>query len=204
MIIKICGMTRPQDVKFCDQAGADLLGFIFHPPSPRHVTPRWAASQKPHQALKVGVFVHQNLDEIQSLAQQAQVDLLQLHGGHSVEQCRALGPHRVIKTLWPMNYAQVHDLQADMERFAPVCRAFLFDSGTRGGGHGQSLDLDFLRGLTSTHPWYLAGGLGPDNLELVTSCGARGFDLNSGLEKAPGVKDHHKVQQALILLRGQS
>ncbi len=90
-----------------------------------------------------------------------------------------------------------------MARFAPVCRAILFDSGTSGGGHGVSLDPENLRGLAPIHPWYLAGGLGPHNLETMKSCGASGFDLNSGLESAPGVKDHHKVRQALNILRGK-
>ncbi len=203
MIVKICGMTRPEDVEFCDAAGADLLGFIFHAESPRNVAPSWAATQKPSRALKVGVFVRQGVEEIRAIADEAGLDLLQLHGGHTIEQCRELGPERVIKALWPKRYASLALLEEDMARFAPVCRAILFDSGTSGGGHGVSLDPENLRGLAPIHPWYLAGGLGPHNLETMKSCGASGFDLNSGLESAPGVKDHHKVRQALNILRGK-
>lgn len=202
MIVKICGMTRPEDVACCDQAGVDLLGFIFHGPSPRNVTPAWVATQKPRQALKVGVFVRQDVDEIRRIADEAGLDLLQLHGGHSLEQCRELGPERVIRAMWPQRYATPELLAADMRLFAPVCRAILLDSGTSGGGHGIPLDAAKLRDLDVGHPWYLAGGLGPDNLEGVQACGASGFDLNSGLESAPGIKDHTKVRHALNILRG--
>lgn len=204
MIVKICGMTRPEDVAFCDQTGADLLGFIFHGPSPRNVSPAWVATQKPRHALKVGVFVRQDVDEIRRVADEAGLDLLQLHGGHSVEQCRELGPERVIRAMWPQRYANTALLAADMRLFAPVCRAILLDSGTSGGGHGKPLDTDQLHDLDVNHPWYLAGGLGPDNLARVLACGARGFDLNSGLESAPGIKDHTKVRHALNILRGIS
>lgn len=202
MIVKICGMTRPEDVAFCDQEGADLLGFIFHGPSPRNVTAAWVATQKPRQALKVGVFVRQDVDEILRIVNEAGLDLVQLHGEYPVEQCLALGPERVIRTMWPQRYATPDLLAADMRLFAPVCRAILLDSGTSGGGHGIPLDHAELRGLDVGHPWYLAGGLGPDNLESVKTCGASGFDLNSGLESAPGIKDHTKVRHALNILRG--
>lgn len=203
MIVKICGLTRPEDVEFCDGAGADLLGFIFHGESPRNVSAAWAAQQRPRRALKVGVFVRQAADEIRAIADAAGLDLLQLHGGQSAELCRALGPERVIKVLWPQRYDTLQSLEDDMARFAPVCRALLLDSGTAGGGHGVSLDPGSLRGLAAVHPWYLAGGLGPHNVETVKACGASGFDLNSGVERLPGVKDHRKVQQAMNILRGK-
>ncbi|GAB1411124.1 phosphoribosylanthranilate isomerase [Desulfovibrionales bacterium] len=204
MIIKVCGMTRPEDVKFCDQCGIDLLGFIFHPQSPRNVSVDWAASQKPKRALKVGVFVHQDTQEIAAIADRAGLDLLQLHGSQTPQQCLALGPDRVIKALWPQRYEDMAALEADMEVYAPVCRALLFDSGLAGGGHGQQLDISRLEKLSPGWTWYLAGGLGPHNLMQVKDSGASGFDLNSGLESAPGIKDHGKIEQAYNLLRGNS
>ena len=203
MIVKVCGMTRPEDVEFCDDLGIDLLGFIFHGPSPRNVEPGWVAAQKPRRALKTGVFVRQGVDEICGIAREAGLDLLQLHGGHTPEQCRTLGPERVIKVLWPKRYTTTELLLADMELFAPVCRAILLDSGTSGGGHGTSLDPAELRRLKCPHPWYLAGGLGPHNLETMKTTGAAGFDLNSGVESAPGIKDHEKVRRSVNILRGK-
>lgn len=203
MIIKVCGMTRHEDVEFCDALGIDLLGFIFHPESPRNVAPEWAASQKPGRALKTGVFVGQGVEEISTIARAAGLDLLQLHGGHTVQQCRALGPKRVIKTLWPQRYATTELLLADMLLFAPVCRAILLDSGKSGGGHGTSLNATDLQRLKCPHPWYLAGGLGPHNLTAMKFTGASGFDLNSGVESLPGIKDHDKVRSSFNILRGK-
>ena len=203
MIIKICGMTRAEDVEFCDALGIDLLGFIFHPESPRNVAQDWVATQKPERALKTGVFVRQGVEEIRGIATKAGLDLLQLHGGHTVEQCLALGPERVIKTMWPERYPTVERLASDMLLFAPVCRAILLDSGKSGGGHGRSLAPKDLQRLQCPHPWYLAGGLGPHNLTVMKTTGAAGFDLNSGVESAPGIKDHEKIRHALQLLRGK-
>lgn len=203
MIVKVCGMTRQEDVNFCDALGIDLLGFIFHPTSPRSVAPQWVAGQRPERALKTGVFVRQGVDEISAIAREAGLDLLQLHGGHTLEQCRALGPERIIKVLWHQRYATAELLQADMLLFAPACRAILLDSGTSGGGHGTSLDPRELRRLKCPHPWYLAGGLGPHNLADMKTTGAAGFDLNSGVESAPGIKDHDKVRRAFNILRGK-
>jgi phosphoribosylanthranilate isomerase len=203
MIIKVCGMTRPEDVEFCDALGIDLVGFIFHPQSPRNVTTEWVASQKPGRALKTGVFVGQQVEEINAIAEAAGLDLLQLHGGQSVEQCRSLGPERVIKALWPQRYGTPELLLADMLLFAPVCRAILLDSGISGGGHGKSLNAADLQRLKCPHPWYLAGGLGPHNLETMKNTGAAGFDLNSGVESAPGIKDFDKIRRAFNILRGK-
>ena len=203
MIIKVCGMTRTEDVEFCDTLGIDLLGFIFHPESPRNVAPEWAAAQKPRRALKTGVFVRQGVEEISAIAATAGLDLLQLHGGHTAEQCRDLGPERVIKTLWPQRYATTERLLADMLLFAPVCRAILLDSGKSGGGHGTSLNATELQRLKCPHPWYLAGGLGPHNLTAMKFTGASGFDLNSGVESLPGIKDHDKVRSSFNILRGK-
>jgi phosphoribosylanthranilate isomerase len=203
MIIKVCGMTRPEDVEFCDRLGIDLLGFIFHLESPRNVAPDWVATQKPGRALKTGVFVRQGVEEISAIAKAAGLDLLQLHGGHTVEQCRDLGPERVIKTMWPQRYPTSERLFADMLLFAPACLAILLDSGTSGGGHGTSLNPADLQRLNCPHPWYLAGGLGPHNLTAMKFTGASGFDLNSGVESTPGIKDHDKVRTAFNILRGK-
>lgn len=202
MIVKVCGMTRSEDVAFSDGQGVDLVGFIFHPGSPRNVEAAWVAGQRPRHALKTGVFVRQGVADIEKLAREAGLDLLQLHGGHTPDQCRALGSERVIKVLWPERYATPEMLADDMELFAPVCRAFLLDSGTSGGGHGRSLDPQSLGKLKCPRPWYLAGGLGPHNLETMKTTGAAGFDLNSGVESAPGIKDHDKIRRALTILRG--
>jgi Phosphoribosylanthranilate isomerase len=159
MIVKVCGMTRPEDVEFCDGLGIDLLGFIFHAPSPRGVAPGWVATQKPRRSLKTGVFVRQGVDEIGNIAREAGLDLLQLHGGHTPEQCRALGPERVIKVLWPKRYATAELLLADMELFAPVCRAILL--GQRHQRRRPRHKPECHRSATTQMPPSLVSGRGP-------------------------------------------
>ena len=200
-LVKVCGITREQDVRTCVDLGVDLLGFIFHPPSPRHVRPRDVPHMTGSPVRKVGVFVHQQPDEIARIMETAGLDFAQLHGDHSIRDCRALGPSRVIKVLWPMRYEHRDDLLRDMDRFAPVCTAFLLDAGMASGGHGTSLDFTSLAGLKPPRPWLLAGGLGPATITRALACDPDGVDLNSGVESSPGIKEASAIKQVLGIVR---
>ena len=103
MLCKVCGLTRPEDVALCHCLGVDFTGFIFARQSPRFVEPRVVAALPQGPAQRVGVFVQANLATIQNTAQEAKLDLVQLHSGEEVDFCRAVGPERVIKVLWPEN-----------------------------------------------------------------------------------------------------
>lgn len=202
---KVCGMTTAAQAMDVAGAGADLLGFIFHPASPRHVAAALPAGVDT-TARKVGVFVRQGLEEVLALLAAGRLDLAQLHGGQDVDFCRAVGPARVVRAFWPQKYADAGQLQADLELYAPVCSWFLFDAGSSGGGHGAAFDWTVLRGIDSPRPWLLAGGLNPGNLaEALAVCRPLpkffGVDLNSGVEASPGVKDMDKVRQALALVK---
>lgn len=203
-VVKVCGMTRTQDIRTCIDLGVDLLGFIFHPRSPRNILPRDVPDLSAFFVRTVGVFVNQGPDEIAQIMEAAGLDLAQLHGDHSVETCRTLGPSRVIKVFWPMRYERMDDLHKDMDRFAPVCAAFLLDAGMKSGGHGTSLDFTNLIDLNPPRPWLLAGGLGPANIAQARGCNPDGFDLNSGVESAPGIKDPEKIKQVMHIIGKQS
>jgi phosphoribosylanthranilate isomerase len=183
---KVCGLTRAQDVAACLDAGAAMTGFIFAARSPRRVTPEQARALPAAKALRVGVFVEQSPDEVLRIMDAAGLDLAQLHGGQDAAFCRAVGPDRVIKALWPEKLGSPRAIEIEMARFAPVCRFFLLDAGTSGGGHGRSMISPLVTGLHAPRPWLLAGGLGPENLGGPECDRADGLDLNSGLEKAPG------------------
>lgn len=201
-LVKICGQTDAATALACEAAGADLLGFIFHPPSPRHVSAAFAASVRPRRARKVGVFVRQKPDEIRGIMDQAGLDLAQLHGDHAPEDCALVGAERVIRAFWPARHASREALLREMERFADAAAWFLLDGGVSGGGHGHPQDAALLSGLRPPRPWFLAGGLGPANLAFMLSgCDPDGVDLNSGVESAPGVKDMALVEAACALLR---
>lgn len=201
---KVCGLTRAEDVTACLDAGAAMTGFIFAAKSPRRISPEAARTLPAGDALRVGVFVEQTPDEVLRIMDAAGLDLAQLHGGQDAAFCRAVGPDRVIKALWPEKLGSPRAVGEEMDRFAPVCRFFLLDAGTSGGGHGRAMDFSLAAGLKSPRPWLLAGGLGPANLEAALNAAAPdGVDLNSGLETAPGVKDHAAIARAAAILAGR-
>jgi phosphoribosylanthranilate isomerase len=151
---------------------------------------------------RVGVFSGQSKDEVLRIMKVARLDYAQLHGGEDEEFCRSVGAERVIKVLWPTAFANMDLLRAECERFARSCALFLFDAGRQGGGSGQSLAWDALRGFKAPRPWILAGGLGPDNLaQAVKICLPWAVDCNSALEDAPGIKNFEKLRAAAAALR---
>ncbi|MGJ3522838.1 phosphoribosylanthranilate isomerase [Nitratidesulfovibrio sp. D1] len=205
LLVKVCGLTRQRDADACAAAGVDLCGFIFHPASPRAVTPAVAAGLHSHGMARVGVFVRQSADEVLAVMDAARLDFAQLHGGQDAVFCDRVGPERVIRAAWPQRYVDRAALEAELAGLAPHVRCFLLDAGTSGGGRGVTMDWAALRGLDPGAPWLLAGGLAPDNLAgAVAACGGGslvGVDLNSGVESAPGRKDAIRVAAALAALR---
>lgn len=198
--VKVCGLTRHEDVELAIGLGVSGCGFIFHEKSPRVVEPSFAARYASRSVERFGVFVRQDADEVLRIMDEARLTLAQLHGDQDEAFCLRVGPERVVKVLWPGRYGSRRELDADLARFAPLCRFFLFDAGTSGGGHGKSLDFAMLKGLAAPKPWLLAGGLGPDNLAEAMACQPFGVDLNSGVEVEPGLKDPEKLVRALSIL----
>jgi len=167
------------------------------------VTPEQAAAMPDGPARRCGVFAGMELAGVRDIARRARLDFLQMHGGEDPAFCRALGPERVIKTLWPEGLT-AEELDRELERFAPVCAYFLLDAGRSGGGSGTRLDTDALRRIRPPRPWLLAGGLGADTLPAALAAfapgsGPQGVDMNSALESAPGIKDPVLVRKALTL-----
>jgi len=207
--VKICGQTSEAGARLCAELGADMLGFIFHPTSPRCVQPGLPASLELPGVLKVGVFVAQAPDDVLALTHTARLDVAQLHGGQDVAFCRALaealGPERVMKVVWPEKAVSLEGFQAELDAFAPFCGRFLADAGKGGGGHGRGIAdpaAEILAQARFPRPWLLAGGLSPDTLGPSLSRfsagghGPAGLDLNSGVESAPGVKDENLLRAA--------
>lgn len=217
LLVKVCGMTREQDALLCAELGADLLGFIFHPGSPRNTTPEFPAGLKLPGVRKVGVFVGQNPVEALQIMAAGRLDLAQLHGGQTESFCQALatriGPERIIKVFWPEKAVSLAAFQAELDRFAPYCGLMLVDAGSGGGGHGRVIGGkgggkggEILAQARFPRPWLLAGGLGPDNVSHMLSRyqsvgnGPSGLDLNSGVESAPGIKDATKLRAAFSVI----
>lgn len=206
--VKICGLKRQEDVQICRELGADFVGFIFIPHSPRCVQAYAAAQLDSGNAARVGVFANQPLGLVKEIMRLAKLDFAQLHGNEHPDYCRAVGAKQVIKVLWPerfldqqnnmpaMRAAGLAALQKECDRYADACSWYLLDAGMAGGGSGKQLNHRLLAGFSPARPWLLAGGITPDTVgSLLANCSPDGLDCNSGLESGPGVKDHQKVKQ---------
>ncbi|HKI82351.1 MAG TPA: phosphoribosylanthranilate isomerase [Pseudodesulfovibrio sp.] len=200
-LVKVCGMTRMQDVELCVDLGVDLLGFIFHPKSPRNADPDFVASVKTGKVSKVGVFVNQTAEEVLETMERCGLHAAQLHGGQDVDFCWKIGPDRVIRAFWPDTYPSPQALLRDLENYSETCGHFLLDAGTKGqGGTGNSIDIAMLQDIEILTPWFLAGGLGPHNIKEALTANPSGLDINSGVEKAPGIKDETKLREVFRIL----
>ncbi len=201
--IKVCGMTRSEDAAACIDLGVDMLGFIFAGKSPRKVTPEQACAIKTPGVLRVGVFVEQSVQDVQAIMKAAHLDLAQLHGGQDQAFCHEIGPERVMRAFWPMRHESMETFEAELAAYADCAHRFLCDAGASGGGHGVSLDFSRLMTLSSPRPWLIAGGLGFHNVHEALETTASGVDLNSGVEQAPGKKDHDKLRQTIERIRSR-
>jgi phosphoribosylanthranilate isomerase len=173
--VKICGITNAEDAAFCDEAGADFLGFIFVRESPRFIEPE-RASRIETRAKRVGVFRDVPLEEIERIARIARLDLVQWHGSDEIAvSLPVIRAYRVSDALPEVTTA------ADW---------VLFDSG---GGTGRVFDWKVLDGFRA-RKFFLAGGLTPENVsDAIERVHPDAVDVASGVESAPGVKDHAKV-----------
>jgi phosphoribosylanthranilate isomerase len=206
-IVKFCGLTRQEDLSFAESLGADVAGFILHPESPRGLSPEAAGRLKSKAILRAGVFVRQRGPEIVGIMKAAGLSLAQLHGAQTEEDAETIGPDRVIRVVWPERFESPDGLAAELLRWRGLARWLLFDAGQSGGGHGRSLGAGALGCLgESPAPVILAGGLGPDSVRGLwppEEPNLAGFDFNSGVEAAPGRKDHALMRRVFAELGGE-
>ena len=192
-LVKICGVTSVADAAVAVDAGADLIGLIFYPPSPRYVAPgqaRAIVASLPPELPAVGVFVNESLETITGVASESGVSRVQLHGDESPELCRRL-PWRCIKT-----FRFTDKVLPEMMPDYPV-HAFLIEGfhGELYGGGGAKADWHRVATLHSYGRIILAGGLTPDNVrEAILTVRPYAVDVCSGVEATPGRKDAAKVR----------
>jgi phosphoribosylanthranilate isomerase len=201
--VKVCGQTRAEDTRVAAGIGADYLGFILYPKSPRGITlARYAelAPELPVGPRRVAVMVEPSTDEL-AAAGAAGFDFFQIHCAHTtpvktVQGWSAqVGAHR----LWlAPKLPPGEDVPVE---WLPLAATFLMDTFHAGGfgGSGKTGDWEKFARHQQTNPqhtWILAGGLNPENIaEAVTRSSARFVDVNSGVESAPGVKDPVKLRR---------
>jgi phosphoribosylanthranilate isomerase len=200
MKIKICGLTNVDDAFAAIEAGADYLGFVFYPHSPRYVAPAdcariMEAIDHLHGEIKtIGVFVDESLCFIREMIDVCGLDLVQLHGDESPRTLGALAG-RAYKGIRPRSIEEAHRLAA--EYASPTTQpVLLLDTPHEVlyGGTGRTGDWSIARHLAQRYAVLLAGGLKPENVgEAIRQVQPWGVDVASGVESAPGRKDRKKL-----------
>ena len=201
--VKICGLTNADDARGAVDVGADFLGFLFSPASPRCVGSAAAAwISLIDGARKVGVFRDQDPRLIRRVREDAGLDLVQLHGHETPELCAELGGReKVIKAI-PVGKGTDWGLVAAYGQVARV----LFDTGSSsGGGTGRPFDWRLLAGVPPGLAFWLAGGLTPENVaRALAEVRPAGVDVATGVEAAVGRKDLGKMRAFIAAVRGST
>ncbi len=195
--VKICGITTLEDARFVSGALAHYMGFVFYEDSPRHISPAKAGAiiNWLHGPECVGVFVNQPLDDVNMIARQTGIDFVQLHGNENPDYC-SLVDKPVIKAIHVEEEDTASDLNARIDPFLDNVEYLLFDTKVEGkwGGTGEAFNWSLLDEVSQGVPYFLAGGLNPDNIfEACKEVHPYAVDVSSGLEDKPGVKDFDKV-----------
>jgi phosphoribosylanthranilate isomerase len=193
LFVKICGITRPQDADLAVGLGANALGFVFWPDSPRYVAPETAkaiTANVPATIAKVGVFVNERSEEIARVMDEVGLDVAQLHGHETPEFCRSLN-RRIFKAVGMTDHGTINVADFDPD----VVLLVDAHDPERRGGTGRTVNWDSAREIAATRPTILAGGLNAANIQLaVRSVRPFGVDVASGVESSPGVKDAGRLR----------
>jgi phosphoribosylanthranilate isomerase len=202
LLVKICGLSTPEALDVALAAGADMVGCIFFPASPRNVsleTARPLGERVQGRARKVAVTVDADDTLLASIIEALKPDMLQLHGHETPQRVAAVRERFGLPVMKVLPIESMADL-LPVGSYTGVADRLLFDArpprdATRPGGLGQPFDWHLLENLNLPIPYLLSGGLNPDNVaEALRVTRAPGVDVVSGVESAPGVKDFEKIR----------
>jgi phosphoribosylanthranilate isomerase len=202
LIVKICGLTTRETLDVALDAGADMVGFVFFPPSPRHLSlesARGLGKAAKRRAIKVALTVDADDATLANIVEALQPDILQLHGGETVARLRDIKQTFSLQVMKALAVETSADL-ASLPGYAAVADRILFDArapkeATRPGGLGAVFDWHVLENLDLKLPFMVSGGLNAQNVaEAVRVTGAGGVDVSSGVERTPGSKDPEMIR----------
>ncbi|MEM7238374.1 MAG: phosphoribosylanthranilate isomerase [Pseudomonadota bacterium] len=208
MRVKICGLTRPEDVTDAVGAGADYIGFVFFPPSPRVIdieTGRALMRSVPPGVSRVALTVNPDddlLDRLDALP----IDFVQLHGDESPERVAKIRERQNGQIIKAIGIRDPEDVEL-IERYAPVSDQLLLDAkppygASRPGGNAVVFDWGLIAGYDWPLPWLLAGGLTTSNIaDAIRTTAAEQVDLSSAVESAPGIKNKDLMQAFITAAR---
>jgi phosphoribosylanthranilate isomerase len=209
VLVKICGLSTPETLDVALEAGADMVGFVFFPPSPRNISfdiARALGGRVQAKAKKVALVVDAGDTLLEQIIAALKPDMLQLHGHETPQRVATIRESFGL----PVMKALAIETKADLAAIVPytgVADRLLFDArpprdATRPGGLGTPFDWHLLENLTLPVPYLLSGGLNPDNVaEALRITQAPGLDVSSGVESAPGVKDPEKIRAFILAAR---
>lgn len=202
LLVKICGLSTAETLDAAIDAGADMAGFVFFPPSPRNVTLDEAArlgKRAGKRVQKVALTVDAGDAMLEAIVEALAPDILQLHGKETPERVAAIRQRFGLPVMKALAVAEAADLAA-IPPYAAVADRLLFDAkppreASRPGGLGRAFDWRLLQALETNVPFMLSGGLDAGNVgEALRVTQAPGVDVSSGIERAPGEKDPAKIR----------
>jgi phosphoribosylanthranilate isomerase len=208
-IVKICGLSTGLTLDAALEAGADMVGFVFFSKSPRHIdwaTARALGRQAAGRAKIVALSVDADDDTLKRIVDALAPDLMQLHGSESPARVKEISKLFVRPTMKAIGVATRADLAA-AEAYEGVADTLLIDAkppkdAVLPGGNGRPFDWRLTQDFHAPLPWLLSGGLEPDNVgAAIALSGARGVDVSSGVESAPGVKDPARIRAFVAAAR---
>lgn len=197
LTVKICGLSTPETLDAALDAGADMIGFMFFPPSPRHLSlgvARELGARVKGRARKVAVSVDADDAALENCIEALRPDLLQLHGKETIARIRDIKARFGLPVMKVISVETSADL-VSVAGYGAVADRILFDArapkdATRPGGLGTPFDWHLLENLKLAVPFMVSGGINADNVaEALRVTRAPGVDVSSGVESAPGVKD---------------
>jgi phosphoribosylanthranilate isomerase len=202
LLVKICGLSTRETLEVALDAGADMVGFVFFPPSPRHLsleTARDLGKQVKRRAVKMALTVDADDATLSNIVEALQPDILQLHGKETVARLRDIKQKFGLELMKAIAVESAADL-ASLPGYAAVADRILFDArppkgATRPGGLGAVFDWQVLENLDLKLPFMVSGGLNADNVaQALHATRAGGVDVSSGVERTAGVKDPDMIR----------
>ena len=207
--VKICGLSSRETLDAALEAGADMVGFVFFPPSPRHLSLQTARELGTHvkqRAIKVALTVDADDATLEGIVAALQPDILQLHGHETVARLSEIKRRFGREVMKALPVERASDL-ASLSDYAGAADRILFDArppkgATRPGGLGAVFDWHLLKNLDLNLPFMVSGGLHAGNVaEAIRVTGAGGVDVSSGVERAPGIKDIEMIRDFIRAAR---
>lgn len=211
MRIKVCGMTNTEQVLQLDEMGVEFAGFIFYPKSPRYVykfMPRPEVKKIKGKSInKVGVFVNATVEEVLQTVDDCGLHLVQLHGDETPKYCEKIANY--VGVVKAFRLREEDNVLWKVKDYMDIADMFLFDTEGAGyGGTGKQFDWNILRGLQIGKPFFLSGGIGPEDAEKLAQFAKEpvakdlfSIDVNSKFEITPGIKDMEALTRFIPLVK---